>query len=150
MTFSREFAMAINPDIPVFPISVAAKLLGVHPRTIRIYEEEGLISPFRKGQKRFFSKDDIEWLKCVRDLIHSDGISIPGIKKLLDVSPCWEIKSCPEEKRENCTAFVDRTVPCWERVNLACAQKVEQCMDCEAFIHAMKKSRSIFPTFFSS
>ena len=51
----------------------------VHPRTIRIYEEEGLVKPSRQGSKRYFSNDDIEWIQCLRDLIHDDGISIPGL-----------------------------------------------------------------------
>ena len=141
--------MAISSNVPIYPISVAAKLLDVHPRTIRIYENEGLISPSRKGKKRFFSKDDIHWIQCLRYMIHDAGISIPGIKKLLDLSPCWEIKGCPEERREQCSAYVDRTSPCWERANLACAQKVGQCQSCHIFIHAMKETQQIFPAYFS-
>lgn len=142
--------MAVSPSVPIYPISVAAKLLDVHPRTIRIYENEGLISPTRKGQKRFFSKDDIHWIQCLRHMIHDAGISIPGIKKLLDLSPCWEIKDCPDENRESCSAYVDRTTPCWERANLACAQKIGQCESCDVFIMAMKGTKEIFPAYFSN
>lgn len=142
--------MAISPRAPIYPISVAAKLLDVHPRTIRIYESEGLISPKRKGHKRFFSKDDIHWIQCLRHLIHKEGISIPGIKKLLDLSPCWEIKGCTEESRNSCSAYVDRTAPCWERANLACAQKIGQCTSCEVFIRAVKETGNIFPLYFSN
>lgn len=134
--------MAVKSDEPIFPISVAAKLLGVHPRTIRIYEDEGLISPSRKGQKRYFSNDDIEWIQCLRHLIHEQGISIPGIKKLLDLSPCWEIKGCPMEKRVNCSAYMDRTKPCWERANTACSKDLDHCSSCEVFLQAMKEANA--------
>ena len=142
--------MALSSNVPIYPISVAAKLLNVHPRTIRIYENEGLISPSRKGQKRFYSQDDIHWIECLRQLIHEAGISIPGIKKLLELSPCWEIKDCPEENRNHCSAYVDRTAPCWERANLACAEKIGQCENCNVFIMAMKGTGEIFPVYFSN
>jgi len=134
--------MAVKSDEPIFPISVAAKLLGVHPRTIRIYEDEGLIIPARKGQKRYFSNDDIEWIQCLRHLIHEQGISIPGIKKLLDLSPCWEIKGCPMEKRVKCSAYQDRTKPCWERANTACAKDLDHCSSCDVFLQAMKEAKA--------
>ncbi len=133
--------MAVNKSDPIYPISVAAKLLGVHPRTLRIYEDEGLIKPARQGNKRFFSQDDIEWVKCLRHLIHDEGISIPGIKKLLELSPCWEIKNCPEEKRNSCSAYVDRTRPCWERANTACAKAKKHCENCEVYVSAMKEAK---------
>ncbi len=139
--------MAVSSSDPIFPISVAAKLLGVHPRTIRIYEDEGLIKPSRRGQKRYFSQDDIQWIQCIRYLIHEEGVSIPGIKKLLKLSPCWEIKVCPPEIRENCSAYVDRSgssqKPCWEVANRACAKDFDQCATCDVFVQAMKESQSL-------
>ncbi|MDA8165804.1 MAG: MerR family transcriptional regulator, partial [Desulfobacteraceae bacterium] len=113
--------MAVDNSMPIYPISVAAKLLSVHPRTLRIYEEEGLIKPSRQGNKRYFSNDDIEWIRCLRTVIHDKGISIPGIKMLLDLTPCWEITKCPAEKRNACSAYTDRTRPCWERAIASCS-----------------------------
>ncbi len=133
--------MPVDRSEPIYPISVAAKLLGVHLRTIRIYEEEGLIKPARQGKKRYFSQDDVEWIRCLRHLIHEEGISIPGIKRLLELTPCWEIKKCPREKRDTCSAYVDRTKPCWERANTACARAKNQCENCEIFVHAMREAR---------
>ena len=101
----------LTPDTPIYPIGVAAKLLNVHPRTLRIYEDEGLISPAHKGTRRMFSDNDINWISCLRKMIHEHGISISGIKKLLDLAPCWEIVECPAEVCEECTASVDRAIP---------------------------------------
>jgi len=130
----------IDSDKPIFPISVAAKLLDVHPRTLRIYEEEGLLKPARQGNKRFFSQDDIEWVRCLRKLIHEEGISIPGVKRLLDLTPCWEIKKCSKQVREACTAFVDRTEPCWQRARAVCKREPRRCESCETFVRAMKEA----------
>ena len=135
--------MTIDSSEPIYPISVAAKLLSVHPRTLRIYEEENLIKPARQGNKRYFSNDDIEWVRCLRALIHDKGISIPGIKMLLDLTPCWEITKCPDEKRKNCSAFIDRSIPCWQRATTACSKEMKECEKCEVFIKAMKTAQDM-------
>ena len=101
----------ITDETPVYPIGVAAQILNVHPRTLRIYEDEGLIKPARKGNRRYFSRNDITWIGCIRTMIHEEGISIPGIRKLLRYAPCWEITDCPREVCESCTASVDIAVP---------------------------------------
>lgn len=90
----------------IFTIGVAAQMLGVHPRTLRIYEEEGLIVPLRKGKWRYFTMNDIKWIECLREMIHSHGVSIAAVKKLLQYTPCWNITDCPFEKRKQCTAFM--------------------------------------------
>ncbi len=90
----------------IFTIGVAAQMLDIHPRTLRIYEDEGLIKPVRKGKWRYYTLDDIKWIECLREMIHEHGISIPAVKKLLKYTPCWNITDCPFEKRKLCTAFM--------------------------------------------
>lgn len=135
--------MSVDDGAPIYPISVAAKLLSVHPRTLRIYEEEGLILPARMKSKRFYSNNDIEWIGCLRGLIHDKGISIPGIKLLLELTPCWEITQCPDEKRDDCSAYIDRSIPCWQRASSACSMGMEGCQHCEVFIKAMKEAKGL-------
>ncbi|MEN8139937.1 MAG: MerR family transcriptional regulator [Thermodesulfobacteriota bacterium] len=93
-------------DKAVFTIGVAAKMLEVHPRTLRSYEDEGLILPRRKANRRYYTMDDINWLECLRNMIHQQGFSIAAIKKLLQYTPCWNIADCPFDKRKQCTAFM--------------------------------------------
>ncbi len=95
----------IDPEKPIFTIGTASNMLEVHPRTLRIYEKEGLIKPLRKGQRRYFSINDLQWITCIRSMIHDQGISIAGIKKLLEFTGCWNIVDCPEDKRKTCTAY---------------------------------------------
>ncbi|MFP3982272.1 MAG: MerR family transcriptional regulator [Desulfurivibrionaceae bacterium] len=96
----------LDKDKAVFTISVAAEMLEVHPRTLRIYEQEGLIKPIRKGKWRYFNADDIDWINCLRRMIHENSMSIAALKKLLLYTPCWNIADCPFEKRKKCTAFM--------------------------------------------
>lgn len=76
----------LEPNEPFYLISQAAKLLGITSDRLRTYEEEGLIKPYRTKHsidgKRLFSKNDIEWLTIIRDLIKL-GVSIPAIRVLL-------------------------------------------------------------------
>ena len=96
----------ISDNKAVFTIGTAARMLEVHPRTLRIYEKENLVKPLRRGQWRYYTMDDIKWIQCLRDMIHQQGISIAAIKKLLKYTPCWNIADCPFEMRKQCTSFM--------------------------------------------
>lgn len=111
MVRKKSEVQPLRPDLPIYPIGVAAKLVGVHPRTLRIYEEEGLLKPAHKGSRRLYSPNDIKWIECLRSIIHDHGISIPGVKKLLKLIPCWEIKECPADIHEHCQARIDWAEP---------------------------------------
>ena len=123
--------MQVDENLPVYPMGVAARLLGVHPRTLRIYEAEGLICPERHGGKRFFSQSDLAWIKCLRSLIHEDNISIEGVKRLLEVMPCWKIKDCSKETRKNCLAAKKMDKKCWEFTRNTCEKS---CRNCETYL----------------
>jgi len=114
----------LKKDLPVYPIGVAAKLLDLHPRTLRIYEDEGLIKPERVGNRRLYSDNDITWIGCLRKIIHEDGISIPGIKMLLRFATCYEIAECPKEINCNCDAVIDRVIP--RKLRLAGNEKADK------------------------
>ena len=100
----------ISQDEPIFTIGMAAKILEVHQRTLRNYEESGLIRPARRGKWRYYSMRDIKWIECLREMIHSHGICINAVKKLLAYTPCWNIIDCPFEKRQRCSAFFSNTM----------------------------------------
>jgi MerR family transcriptional regulator, heat shock protein HspR len=74
-----------NPDAPVFVISVAAELSGMHPQTLRGYDRMGLVSPGRAGGGgRRYSLRDIELLRVVAQLT-SEGIGIQGVRRILEL-----------------------------------------------------------------
>ncbi|MCG7301345.1 MerR family transcriptional regulator [Brevibacterium sp. HMSC08F02] len=74
----------IPADRPVYMISVAAELAGMHPQTLRQYDRLGLVTPQRSaGRGRRYSADDIEKLQLVQRLSQDDGINLEGIKRIL-------------------------------------------------------------------
>lgn len=97
-------------DRAVFTIGMVAEMLKVHPRTIRNYEANGLITPSRKGSWRYYTMRDVQWIECLREMIHAHGVSINAIKKLLKYTPCWNIIDCPFEKRKRCSAFFSNSL----------------------------------------
>lgn len=122
-------------DLPLYTIGIVAELMGTTNQTLRLYEKHGLIKPSRKNKNRFYSENDIRWLRCLRELIHYKKISIEGIKKLLNYAPCWEITACPEDRKAKCLAYVDRVKPCWELHRTICSHKSNKsCEDCIIFL----------------
>jgi len=68
----------------VYVISIAAGLAGCHPRTLRIYEEEGLLEPVRTQTNiRLYSDDDLHRVRVIRYLTQERGVNLAGVKLLL-------------------------------------------------------------------
>ncbi|MCX5864607.1 MAG: MerR family transcriptional regulator [Deltaproteobacteria bacterium] len=93
----------------IYRISAAAEMLALHPRTLRNYEKAGLVTPSRKGKWRYYSADDIAWIRCLFSMIHAGGITIASIGKLLHYAPCWEVADCPLGKRRQCPVYLQRS-----------------------------------------
>jgi MerR family transcriptional regulator/heat shock protein HspR len=75
-----------DDDAPVFVISVAATLAGMHPQTLRSYDRIGLVSPGRTtGRGRRYSARDIAVLREVQRLSQDEGINLAGVKRILEL-----------------------------------------------------------------
>ncbi|HWJ85218.1 MAG TPA: helix-turn-helix transcriptional regulator [Cellulomonas sp.] len=73
-------------DTPLYVISVAAELAGMHPQTLRQYDRLGLVSPSRTaGRGRRYSLRDIATLREVQRLSQDDGVNLAGIKRILEL-----------------------------------------------------------------
>lgn len=70
---------------PVYVISVAAEITGLHPRTLRIYEMKGLLAPVRRNRIRLYSDDDIERVRMIRRLIEAHRLNLAGVRLILEV-----------------------------------------------------------------
>lgn len=72
-------------DKPLYMISVAAELTGMHPQTLRVYEQKGLVTPGRsRGNTRLYSQGDIERLNLISKLT-DEGINLAGVVRILDM-----------------------------------------------------------------
>ncbi len=104
---NRRFAIA--EDAPVYAISVAAQLAGLHPQTLRQYDRLGLLSPTRVGgRNRLYSGRDIARLQEIAEL-SAQGLSIEGVRRVLELQAEVErLRAVLREKdqRESSTALV--------------------------------------------
>jgi MerR family transcriptional regulator/heat shock protein HspR len=75
-----------DPTQPVYVISVAATLVSAHPRTLRIYEDEGLICPARTPTNiRLYSESDIRRISWIRHLTRERGVNLAGVRILFEL-----------------------------------------------------------------
>jgi MerR family transcriptional regulator/heat shock protein HspR len=71
---------------PVYVISVAAKLLELHPQTLRLYERLGLVAPARSGRNiRLYSRRDVERVRRIQHLTQDMGVNLAGVDVILDL-----------------------------------------------------------------
>jgi MerR family transcriptional regulator/heat shock protein HspR len=81
---TSELPQRIDHDAPVFVISVAAQLAGMHPQTLRTYDRIGLVQPRRTPKRgRRYSARDINRLRLVQRLSQDEGINLEGIRRIL-------------------------------------------------------------------
>lgn len=137
-TIIKETNILMNIEIlhnePIFPISTAAKMLNISVHTLRMYEREGLIIPFKKEtNQRAYSKADLERITCIRKAINESKISINGIKTIYSLIPCWDIVKCSEEDRAVCESYNSHFKPCWSfnHPNTVC--EGSDCRNCEVY-----------------
>ena len=75
-----------DPTRPVYVISVAAGIVSVHPRTLRIYEDEGLVCPARTPSNiRLYSEEDIRRVLWIRHLTQNLGVNLAGVRILFEI-----------------------------------------------------------------
>lgn len=96
MTQSRRTVtlVARRDDLnrPRYIISIAAELSRCHPRTLRIYEEEGLLRPQRRNNLRLYSEADIQRVNIIRFLIRRQGLNLAGVRVILQLEALGKIR----------------------------------------------------------
>jgi MerR family transcriptional regulator/heat shock protein HspR len=71
-------------DRAIYMISVAAELVGMHPQTLRIYEQKGLVRPKRTpGNTRLYSERDLERLRLIQRLTNELGLNLAGVETVI-------------------------------------------------------------------
>ena len=75
----------MDPDL--YFISTAARLLDMHPQTLRKYERLGLVRPTRTiGSMRLYSREELERLRVIKHLVEEAGINLAGVQRLLSIA----------------------------------------------------------------
>jgi MerR family transcriptional regulator/heat shock protein HspR len=91
----------VTPNQPMYVISIAAKMIGVHPQTLRHYENIGLVIPERSaGNIRLYSPADIDRLRQISRLTDELGVNLAGVQIILDMRERLEQLQLEVETRQ--------------------------------------------------
>ncbi|MDR0417485.1 MAG: helix-turn-helix transcriptional regulator [Propionibacteriaceae bacterium] len=83
---TARLPQTVDDDAPLFLISTAARLAGMHPQTLRTYDRLGLVVPRRsKGRGRRYSARDVARLRLVQYLSQDEGINLNGVRRILEL-----------------------------------------------------------------
>ena len=131
---SESTFAAIDRSTPLYTIGIAAQLTGTTVSTIRMYEEKGLVIPYKAPSgHRQFSDSDIVRLRCIRENLDKRGLNIAGIKTLMSLVPCWVLRPCSEEDRQSCDAYTTSTEPCWMVARKGPECESAECRTCPVY-----------------
>jgi len=100
-------------DEPLYVISVAARMLGMHAQTLRYYERAGILRPSRSlGRIRLYSQSDIARLRHVQRLINDLGVNLAGAEAILRLNErIRQMEDEMEKLRSELQAYRDRVLP---------------------------------------
>lgn len=118
---------------PVYTTGIAAKLLGITPHTLRLYEAEGLIISHKTETGRnLYSDLELEKVRGIRRMIQDEGFTFEGIRRLIDMVPCWKIRGCTKDGWHTCRAQHHMNKPCWSTPE-ACNNPYDSCRECPVY-----------------
>jgi MerR family transcriptional regulator/heat shock protein HspR len=107
-------------------IGAVARHFGISVDLLRLYEREGLLIPLKSPRgTRYFTEHDFAWIGTILRLVREARLNFAGIRRLLALLPCWEIRQCGYARRAGCKVIQDSSQPCW--VNRACYHGDDAC-----------------------
>lgn len=119
---------------PVIGIGVAASMVGLSVSSLRKYETEGLLLYHRTPTgRRLLCRADVKRINMIQHLINEDGLNIEGIRRLLALLPCWDLRLCSAEDKSKCRAVRDAQRPCWMIRETECLRRGDDCRRCEVY-----------------
>ncbi|MBI4618748.1 MAG: MerR family transcriptional regulator [Desulfobacterales bacterium] len=137
-TETKKLEKEILSSEPVYTIGIAVKKLDVSVHSLRQYEKEGLIIPFRTlTGRRLYSDLELEKVRCIKEMIQVEGLNFEGIRRIMAFIPCYKIRGCSKKVKNSCRAFTDKTLPCWASEE-KCDCQLPSCRDCpvyQRFVH---------------
>jgi MerR family transcriptional regulator/heat shock protein HspR len=96
---------------PRYIISIAAELAACHPRTLRIYEEEGLLQPQRRNNLRLYSEADIQRVRIIRFLTRRQRVNLAGVRVILQLEALGKIRVYDLFDEDEVEHFADDVEP---------------------------------------
>jgi MerR family transcriptional regulator/heat shock protein HspR len=122
-----------NLPLPMIKIGAVAREFNISVDLLRLYEREGLIIPLKSAAgTRYYTQQDYPWIATVLRLVREARLNFAGIRHLLALLPCWELRKCGYTRRQ-CPVASNRHAaqPCWMQQKV-CGCKLE-CYFCRVY-----------------
>ena len=127
---------------PALSIGAVASLINVSVQTLRLYEQKGLILPYKsKSGRRKYSLHDVNRLEQIRKMIVEKGLNLNGVRSLLSFIPCWSFKGGFDKDCEQCPAAFETVEPCWNIKNVGTKCQNQDCRECPVYQLEMNHER---------
>jgi MerR family transcriptional regulator/heat shock protein HspR len=95
-------------------IGTVARQFGISVDLLRLYEREGLLIPLKSPRgTRYYTEHDFIWIETILRLVRQARLNLASIRRLLALLPCWQLRNCPYDRRQDCPVMQDATQPCW-------------------------------------
>jgi len=118
-------------ELKKIKIGEVARHFDVSVDLLRLYEREGLLIPLKSAKgTRYFTELDYPWIATVLRLIREARLNFAGIRHLLALLPCWDIRRCSEESKRECCIAGGASEPCWMNHNCC---KPGDCYACDVY-----------------
>ncbi len=126
-----------------YSIGAVSRVVDLSQKTIRDYEKMGFIKPRRdpRTNNRIYLDFEIEQIRQISRLIHKEGFTLPCIKRLLQLAPCWNIFDCVV--KEKCPAYEFAPAPCYETRENKETLCSGSCYQCAVYINRSLKKEKI-------
>jgi DNA-binding transcriptional MerR regulator len=112
-------------------IGEVARAFGISVDLLRLYEREGLLIPLKSTKgTRYYTKQDYPWIATVIRLVREEGLNFSGIRHLLALLPCRDLRGCMETQKHGCSMLATAAEPCWIHKN--CCTPGD-CYSCEVY-----------------
>ncbi len=118
----------------VISIGTAAKIVNLSVSALRKYEKEGLLIFHRsESGRRLLCRADIKRIEMIKHMIGDIGLNLEGIRRLLALLPCWDLRLCPKKEQKKCEAISNNVKPCWMIESTWCRRQELDCRQCEVY-----------------
>jgi len=126
-----------------YSISTVSREVDLSQKTIREYEKMGLVNPRREPRtnNRIFSDFDIAQIRQISHLIHNEGFTLPCLRRLVQLAPCWNVFDC--EAKEECSAYQAPYKPCYETRETVETRCDDSCDRCVIYVNRSRKNAKV-------
>lgn len=115
-------------------IGAVARHFNISVDLLRLYEREGLLIPLKSRRgTRYFTEHDYLWIGTILRLVRQARLNFAGIRHLLALLPCWQMRNCGFESRKNCPVISDPSKPCWANRATCPVVSCQECYFCEVY-----------------